>query len=183
MFHVPVEKLPDLSTCGQLHMPGFKKRKRVMMIRIIPAMTMLALVCAWTGCASSSKEATPEPLDSVKQILRLHGLEGRSLGNRSEAARHAAVDREKLSLLFLDYTKEDPFLANLYVGFITGVLAGNQHVLQVTQRGSRAKVLAGNLSISMHLKDGAWRVSLAESVPAAVKARAKMEKLRVADNS
>lgn len=145
---------------------------------------MLALVFAWTGCTSlSSKEAEPKPMDSVKQILRLHGLEGRSLETRSEAVRRAAVDREKLSRLFLDYTKEDPFLANLYVGFIAGALATNQHTLHVTERGPRAKVRAGNLSIFMHLKDGEWRVSLAESIPDAVKARAKMEKLRVADNS
>jgi hypothetical protein len=155
-----------------------------MIFRIVSALAIFAACGGWMGCSMSDKDSVrPDPLVTVRQILALHGLEGRSPDNRPEAFRNAEVDPEALGRLFFDYHREDPFLANLYVGFIVGALAVNQHTLQVFEQGLKAEIRAGKVRVSMRFSDGAWRVSLADSIPDGVKARAKMEKLKVAANT
>ena len=135
-----------------------------------------------SGCTErSAGPPRPAPMSFVTAVLRLHDLEGRHPEARSEAARRKAVDRAALERLFAGYAEEDPFLADLYVGFIVGSLAANQERLQVFEQGGRAEIRAGNTRISLRLDHGHWRASLQDSIPEAVKARAKMEKLRVAD--
>lgn len=154
-----------------------------MMVRMVGKWTLPAVVMILAGCniLSEDVESRPSPSDTLAQILRMHGVEGRSLNERPPEFQKAAVDREVLSRIFMDYAAEDPFLANLYVGFIVGVLAEHQNTLQVKTKGLRSEVRAGKARIFMHLHDKFWRISLTESIPDAVKARAKMEKLRVAN--
>jgi hypothetical protein len=159
-----------------------KKRKRLM------------IVCAWAlvwatspaaGCEvfKSEPAPSPSPLDTANKILKLHGLLGKQPDERPDRVQKAAPDRGALKQLFLDYDKEDPFLADLYVGFVVGALSVNQRNLHVFQESRRAEVKAGNARISMHLVGGVWRVSLSESIPVEIRARAKMEKLKVAENT
>ena len=151
-------------------------------IRKWVALTMLFAV---TGCAGSGEDTAPAPSpeEPLRQLLALHGLLGRSLDERPEAFKKAAINRAALEKWVLDYSEEDPFLADLYVGFVVGATAANQHSMETTVHGARAEVKVGRARIVLHLSKGLWRISLGESVPEAVKARAKMEKLRVAENA
>ena len=145
---------------------------------------MFFLVFGLSGCTKRPAEPTrPSPRSFVSEVLKLHDLEGKRPEARSDASRRKEVDRAALGRLFSDYEREDPFLADLYVGFIVGSLAANQQRLQVFEQGSRAEIRAGKTKISLRLEAGRWRASLKQSIPDAIKARAKMEKLRVEDSS
>ena len=143
---------------------------------------MILLVFGLSGCTKRPAEPKrPAPKSFVSAVLKLHDLEGKRPEARSDASRRKEVDRAELGKLFSDYEREDPFLADLYVGFIVGSLAANQERLQVFEQGARAEIRAGKTKIALRLENGRWRASLDDSIPDAIKARAKMEKLRVAD--
>jgi hypothetical protein len=179
---LPVEKLRGRTTYGPLHMMESQKRKQFMSLW---GRAFIISILSVGGCDRFQSESTerPSPLDTANKILALHGLAGKTPEARPPQVRKTIPNPETLKQLFLDYDKEDPFLANLYVGFVVGALSVNQRNLHVFQESHRAEIKAGNARISMHLLGGAWRVSLAESVPEVIKARAKMEKLKVADNT
>ena len=127
---------------------------------------------AATGCAEKPREAArPRAETFVFDLLSLHDLNGTSPSARSDAARRKPVDRAALARLFADYEKEDPFLADLYVGFIVGSLATHQERLQIFESGARAEIRAGNTTVSLRYGNGAWRASLAASIPEAIKAK------------
>ena len=145
------------------------------------SMTAAALI----GCGAPREDVppAPSPMESLEALLALHGVLGRSLDERPEAFKKAPVERKALTKWVLDYTEQDPFLADLYVGFVVGVTAANQHSMEIAVRGSRAEVKTGRAKIVLYLRGNIWRVSLSESIPAEIKARAMQEKLRVAENA
>lgn len=117
-----------------------------------------------------------EPVDSVHRLLALHDLEGKALQDRSEESRDKEVERSALEALVLDLGDHDPFIADIYLGFVLGALAQNQDKLFVEKSGSEATVHAGRARVSMRLVDGGWKIVLAGSVPDEIKERAAVEK-------
>ena len=138
---------------------------------------------ALVGCKERASTAIPaDPLDTVKQILSLHGVLGKRIEERSESDRHREPDPAALAGLFADYRDTEPFLANLYVGFVTGVLARYQENLSVTIEGARARVSAGALDIYLRRESDKWRVLLDRSVPPEIKRRARTARAQVLEN-
>jgi hypothetical protein len=127
----------------------------------------------------ASDPMAPDPLETVKGILALHDLLGKQPEERSAAARQRQVDGVALRRFVDDWDRQDSFVGNLYVGFVVGALSRYQTRLRVEVKGKRAEVAAGNVRVVMRLVDDAWRVVLESSVPEEIKARAKIEKLRL----
>ena len=139
----------------------------------LPAIfSTLALV----GCFACSAQKAPSPGDTVLKLLDLHNLAGKLPGERTKENREVEVDRAKLAALIVDLDDHDPFIADIYVGFVLGVLASHQARLFVPVEGSRAEVAAGRASVKMRLVDGNWKIVLGESVPLEIKERAIVEK-------
>ncbi len=146
--------------------------------RRLPAIfSVLALV---GGFACSTQKA-PSPGDTVLKLLDLHGLAGKLPEERTRESSEAEVDRAKLAALIVDLDDHDPFIADIYVGFVLGVLASHQARLFVTVEGSRAEVAAGRASVKMRLVDSSWKIVLGESVPREIKERALVEKKNYED--
>jgi hypothetical protein len=120
-------------------------------------------------------------METIDALLELHGLRGIMPEERPREVRDRAVDESALKKLFWDYGSEDPFLTNLYVGFVVGALARNQHALAMTQRGQRATVYAGGLAVHMsyNTRSHKWQIMLDRTIPANVKKRALAEEARL----
>jgi len=88
------------------------------------------------------------------------------------------VPRAELRLLFTDLDKLDPFIGDLYVGFVVGALARYQSRLFEVRTGKTASFKAGQAVIVLEQGEGGWRISLDRSVPAPLKERAAAEKIR-----
>jgi hypothetical protein len=142
----------------------------------IGALLLAAGVGLVSGCGRA--DAKPSPADTARELLSLHGLAGRQPEDRNEADRNKPVDHRALSALFTDYASTDPFLADLYVGFLVGALARNQSSLRAAEAGDRATVEAGKLAVSLERRGGRWLISLASSIPDEIKRRALEEKVR-----
>ena len=141
--------------------------------RRLPAIfSALALV----GGFACSDEKASSPGDTVLKLLDLHNLAGKLPEERTKESSEAEVDRAKLAALIMDLDEHDPFIADIYVGFVLGVLASHQARLFVTVEGSRAEVAAGRALVKMRLVDGNWKIVLGESVPREIKKRAFVEK-------
>ena len=130
------------------------------------------------GC--SKGRTPPDPRQTVAQILAVHGVSGKDGEARTASEKKKRVDPETLEQLFVDYRDFDPFLAELYVGFVVGALARFQDQLVVEQQSRRARLLAGRVTVVMKLKDTGWQVDLDRSIPQTIKARAKLEQARLA---
>ena len=133
-------------------------------------------VLALVGCFACSAEKASNPGDTVLKLLDLHNLAGKLPEERTKESSEAEVDRAKLAALIMDLDEHDPFIADIYVGFVLGVLARHQARLFVTVEGSRAEVTAGRAGVKMRLVDGNWKIVLGESVPREIKERAIVEK-------
>ncbi len=133
-------------------------------------------VLALVGCFACSAENAPNPGDTVLKLLDLHNLAGKLPEERTKESSEAEVDRAKLAALIVDLDEHDSFIADIYVGFLLGVLASHQARLFVTVEGSHAEVTAGRAGVKMRLIDGNWKIVLGESVPREIKERAIVEK-------
>jgi hypothetical protein len=122
-----------------------------------------------------------DPIATVHQLLRLHGLLGKQPEERSHKTKNREVSMASLTPLFVNLEKHDPFLRDLYVGFVVGALARYQGKLFISKHGNEAEVRAGNLTVTMKLKDGHYKVDLEKTIPAAIKQRANREKVRYAE--
>ena len=137
------------------------------------------LLCCSSDNSVKSNPRSPDPLRTVQALLELHDLLGKQPEERSQAARQRPVDEAALIELVHEFEKDDPFLANLYVGFVVGALARYQTRLRVNVKGNCAEIRAGDLQVVLKLVGDVWRVDLEKSVPEEIKVRAKMEKLRL----
>jgi hypothetical protein len=142
------------------------------MKRLLAILSALAIV----GCFACSAKKAPNPGDTVLKLLDLHDLAGKLPEERTKESSEAEVDRSKLAALIVDLDDHDPFIADIYVGFVLGVLASHQARLFVTVEGSRAEVAAGKAVVKMRFVDDNWKIVLGESVPREIKERAIVEK-------
>ena len=142
------------------------------MKRLLVVFTV-SLIVAGFAC---SAEKPPNPGDTVLKLLDLHNLAGKLPEERTKENAEAEVDRAKLAALIADLDEHDPFIADIYLGFVLGVLASHQARLFVTVEGYRAEIAAGRASVKMRLVDGNWKIVLGESVPPEIKERALLEK-------
>lgn len=120
----------------------------------------------------------PDPLATARELLALHDVLGRQPEDRPDETRAAAIDRQALARLIADLEGRDPFVTDLYVGFVVGALARFQDKLVATAGGGRATVIAGRARIAMRLAGESWQIVLEESVPQEIKDRAAAEKRR-----
>jgi hypothetical protein len=116
----------------------------------------------------------------VRELLALHGLQGRQAEERTPAEKETPINPAALAALFTDLGQQDPFLDDLYVGFLVGLLARHQERLFVEhRRDETARVWAGGAAVVLHRKKNKWQISLAESIPGEIKKRALKEKTRL----
>lgn len=149
---------------------------RVMALALMPA--VFAAACGEgrpDEQASAPEETGPRP--AVQELLAAHHLLGKQPEQRTDKEREADVDEETVSRFFADSRDFDPFIADLYRGFVLGALARHQSRLFIDTRGSKATVHAGGAAVVMSLEGGRWRVVLKESIPAAIAERAAREKV------
>ena len=147
----------------------------------IPAVAaaVLALALAAAGaCRSGGEEGADGVRAAAEKLLALHGLLGRQPEELSRAERDAPVDRKAVAGLVADVGSCDEFISDLYVGFVVGALAKHQGRWTTAMDGAQAIVAAGDARILFVREDGAWKVSLAASVPDEIKKRAAEEKQR-----
>lgn len=123
-----------------------------------------------------AREPQAEPLDAVRRLLALYDLAAKGPAERGAAEKNKAVDRNEVLALVADAPAHDPFLVDLYTGFLAGVLSSSRNGLVVTRRGDTAEVAAGRLRVVLRLDGATWKIALAESVPDEIKARALMAK-------
>lgn len=150
------------------------------------SIAVLNLVCGITlllgmllgGCSDTRR--TSDPLDTVSELLAVHGLAGKDKTTRSRADRETRIDPEVLQRLIVDYRAFDPFLSDLYVGFVAGALARYQGRFVVERDAKHARVSAGRVTLVMVLGHAGWQIHLGRSVPESIKARAKLEQARIA---
>jgi hypothetical protein len=133
---------------------------------------LLFLVASIGAC---SPNPPPRPHDTVRDLLELHGLWGKTPEDRDEAERRKPPDALRLAPLFTDIEKEDPFLANLYVGFLAGALARHQDHLVYAAEGDTVEVRAGDVRIVMHRMGDRYRIALNKSIPRLIRQRAEAE--------
>ncbi len=123
----------------------------------------------------------PDPRLTVSKLLAVHGVLGKDADQRTSGDRKKRIGTADLKALFVDYDNFDPFLADLYVGFVVGALARFQDRLVVNRTLNRTVITAGKATVVMQLDDNGWRILLGRSVPEAIKARAKLEMARMAE--
>jgi hypothetical protein len=145
-------------------------------IRTVAALFLVAAAVA--ACRSGGEEGAQGPRAAAERLLALHGLLGRQPEALTQAEKDAPVDRKAVAGLVDDVGAFDQFTSDLYVGFVVGALAKHQGRWTTAMDGAQAIIAAGGARILFVRKDGAWRVSLAASVPDEIKKRAAEEKRR-----
>jgi hypothetical protein len=140
---------------------------------------MAALVLAVVAAAAcKGAEGAQGPRAAAERLLQLHGLLGRQPEELTQAEKDAPVDRKAVAGLVDDVGAYDEFISDLYVGFVVGALAKHQGRWTTAMDGAQAIIAAGGARILFVRKDGAWKVSLAASVPDEIRKRAAEEKRR-----
>jgi hypothetical protein len=139
-------------------------------------------LCLGAACSPEKEPAgkpdEPDPRQTAERLLEMHELVGKHPEQRSEKSRSEPVPEERLRTVIADLDARDPFLSELYTGFVVGALARAQEELFVERRGAHAVVWAGRARIVMQRRNDRWKVVLDKSVPEAVKRRAAEEKRR-----
>jgi len=141
---------------------------------------VVGLLFVW-GCGDDKKKEpveVPDPLETARDLLALHDVLGKRPDERPDEAKAQDVDRQALAALIDDLEGRDPFITDLYVGFVVGALARYQDKLVATANAGRATVVAGRARIAMKLEGEGWKIVLEESVPAEIVERAAAEKRR-----
>ena len=142
---------------------------------------LMGLLCC-AACTPNgdpvSAEIGPDPMTTVRELLQLHSLLGRQPEERSEKAKNKEISTASLEPLFVNLDTHDPFLRDLYIGFVVGALARNQGRLFVTKRDNRADVRAGKLTVKMVQAKDRYKIDLDKTIPPEIKKRAAEEKTR-----
>lgn len=147
------------------------------MIRLL--LVLMVATCLGALAMGCAREADADPAATVRELLALHGLLGQSPENRSETQRAQPVAPERLAVLLMDDAAPNPFLANLYVGFVVGALARHQDRLVFNSEGDSVFVQAGDARIVLRLRDGRYRIVLSESIPPIIRERALAQQRRL----
>jgi hypothetical protein len=134
--------------------------------------------CGDEAAPSPAAATVPDPLAAARALLVLHDTLGRQPDERSDESKAREIDRPALAALVADLEDRDPFVSDLYVGFVVGALAQFQDRLVATVSGDHATIIAGRARIALRLDGGRWRFVLDESVPREIKERAAEEKRR-----
>lgn len=154
----------------------------------LPALVVGALALT-AGCGTErSEQSNPasnptqaSPRVAVQDLLAAHHLLGRQPEERTQEEKKANLDEQTLSLFFADSQGFEPFIADIYRGFVLGALTRHQTHLFIDTRGEKATVRAGDVAVVMRLDNGRWKVVLKESIPSEIAKRAALEKARVED--
>lgn len=143
-------------------------------MRLAPFALVLALLgCDGATTVIDARFSTPE--HTVETMLRAYGLEGASQEQiREQMSAHGHFelrDRASYEACFEDLG-EGPVNEGL-AGFVFGAIAAGRDDLRVETFGERATVSPREgVEIVMHRgADGAYRVVIAESVPAEIRER------------
>jgi hypothetical protein len=144
-------------------------------------MTVLSVV-ACMDAKQTSDPTDPDPTITVNELLRLHGLLGKQPEGRSHKTKNTEIDMASLEPLFVNLEKHDPFLRDVYVGFVVGALARYQGKLFVSKHENEANVRAGNLTVRMKLENDCYKIDLEKTVPTVIKQRAAEERARYAQS-
>jgi hypothetical protein len=118
------------------------------------------------------------PAETTLHLLAVHGLLGKSPGDRSDKDKNTLVDADDLNELFVDLADYDKFTGELYTGVILGALAANQSKLEESRTEKSAQVTAGRMVIHLDLVNNLWKISLGKTIPDKLKERAIIEKQR-----
>ena len=140
---------------------------------------LVSLIILLAACTTDSKHVPgqhdPDPMTTVRELLRQHDLLGKQPEERSEESKNKEIPTASLAPLFLDLDNTDPFLRELYVGFVVGALARYQGRLFISKHRNRAEIRAGNLTVMMMLDGDRYKIDLKKTIPDAIKERAKKE--------
>lgn len=140
--------------------------------------TLLAVVTACGQEAAPDPAQVPDPLKTARELLSLHDVLGKQPEDRPDQSKEQQVDPQALAAVIADLDGRDPFITDLYVGFVVGALSRYQDKLVATASAGRATVVAGRARIAMKLDDRTWKIVLEESVPQEIVERAAAEKRR-----
>ncbi len=154
------------------------RRMKKKIIRNFFYLSFASVIVHSLAC-SSEKTNRSEPTEAIETFLQLHGLKGRLPDDRSESQKESIANKDDLKKFISDIDSHDPFIADIYVGFVLGALAANQNNLFVQKKGDDAVVSAGQVKLQMSYVRGKWKIVLASSVPDEIKKRAVEEKKRV----
>lgn len=135
----------------------------------------LALLTAQLAC---NAQPPMTPAETTLHLLAVHGLLGKSPGDRSAKDKNTLVDSDELIGMFVDLNQYDKFTGELFTGIILGALATNQSRLEESRTAQSAQVTAGRLVIHLDLVNNVWKINLGKTIPEKLKARATMEKQR-----
>jgi hypothetical protein len=138
------------------------------------AASALALAACRGGDARG--DASARARGTAEQLLALHHLLGRQPESLAQEEKDAPVDPKALDALILDRGAFDPFVGDLYVGFVVGALARHQGRWITTVEGGAAAIQAGDVRVQLAETGGAWKIDLAASIPGIIKQRAAEEK-------
>lgn len=118
------------------------------------------------------------PAETSIQLLSMHGLLGRSPGERSQSAKETLVSKQDLNEIFLDLDHYDKFTGELYTGVVIGALARHQSRLLESKNKTTASITAGHALIHFDLVDNTWKINLDKTIPKEMKQKARAEKKR-----
>jgi hypothetical protein len=148
----------------------------------LPFFLLPLITALLAACTMDTKQAPdpsgPDPMATVRELLRLHDLLGKQPEERPHKTKNKEVSTASLEPLFVNLETYDPFLRELYVGFVVGALARYQGRLFISKHENEAAVSAGNLKVRMKLKDHRYKIDLEKTIPDAIRQRANKEKNR-----
>jgi hypothetical protein len=150
-----------------------------MTMRCPPPKTAISALFTLAMLLCCNRETEPgAPIDTVMTLLELHGLKGRLPQDRPRELVDQPIPRENLLPLFVDLEFLDPFIGDLYTGFVVGALSRHQDRLFETRSDDRATFGAGQAVIHLKRENGIWKILLEASIPEALKDQAQAEKAR-----
>ena len=142
------------------------------------AAILVAPLLALAGCRGEAprEDGAAQARAAAEKLLAVHHLLGRQPESLTQEEKDTPVDPKALDALVADRGAFDPFIGDLYVGFVVGALARHQGRWVTTLEGGAAVIQAGDVRVRLVERDGAWKIDLAVSVPDVIKKRAADEK-------
>ncbi|MBN2342723.1 MAG: hypothetical protein JXX29_16890 [Deltaproteobacteria bacterium] len=146
-----------------------------MTFRMVPLLIFVFALPIFAGC---DQHPSMTPAETALHLLSMHGLLGKTPGERSKAAKETLASEAELNDMFVDLNKYDKFTRELFTGIVIGAIARHQSKLLESKKKKTAIVTAGQAAIYFVLVDNTWKISLEKTIPDELKAKAKIEKAR-----